>query len=163
MCTRELDPPFWQRNDRLFKIEDIWHTHSQTSSSRTRQNVIGLHVGECESASKITKKTKKKSTGKLKSHIKSGRRAACPMTPVSIFFFFPPFFYWFFFMPSTLEFVLFFFFLGIKKIKHWISDTSLDSWLSTKHRLKSNLILSLSLRWLESSIYNWAGLKLLCP
>lgn len=92
-------------------------------------------------------------------------RTPCCMShdPRFHLFFFPPFFYWFFFMPSTLEFVLFFFFLGIKKIKHWISDTSLDSRLSTKHRLKSNLILSLFLRWLESSIYNWAGLKLLCP
>lgn len=136
------------------------HRHQ---SSRTRQNVIRLHVGKCESASKITKKTKKKFHGKVE--ITYQIRTPCCMShdPRFHLFFFPPFFYWFFFMPSTLEFVLFFFFLGIKKIKHWISDTSLDSWLSTKHRLKSNLILSLFLRWLESSIYNWAGLKLLCP
>lgn len=109
-------------------------------------------------------KNQKKFHGKLKSHIKLGRRAACPMTPVSNLFFPTIFLLVFFFMLSTFEFVLFFFFfLGIKKIKHWISDMSLDSWLSTKHRLKSNLILSLFLRWLESSIYNWAGLKLLCP
>lgn len=84
-----------------------------------------------------------------------------PWTPFPSFFFSHHFSIGFF---SCLQLWSSFYSSSFWELKRfWISDTSLDSRLSTKHRLKSNLILSLSLRWLESSIYNWAGLKLLCP
>lgn len=172
MCTRELDPPFWQRNDDFSKL--IAHSFTDIKlSDKTKRDSI--HVGKCESASKITKKTEKKFHGKVE--ITYQIRTPCCMSHdprFHLFFFFPPFFYWFFFMLSTFEFVLFFFFfwelkrlsigfatclsihdyrLNIVWNPIWFS-LSLSKFLCPQEKKKKNLIRSIEVQSIVIFNYN---------